>query len=156
MHDTYQNATIILNALRKVNPAPESMSYWTFTDIFEEPGTVNTPFHGGFGLMNMQGVKKPTYFAYRFLNELGKKELKTNDTDSWVCTNGQGDVQALFWNLTILPQDGVPNQSFYKRDLPPANTHPTRLSLNNLPKGKYMKEVYRVDYKLNDLSLIHI
>lgn len=150
VHDTYQNATIILNALRKVNPAPASMSYWTFTDIFEEPGTVNTPFHGGFGLMNFQGIKKPTYFAFKFLNELGKKELATNDSDSWVCTNEDGDVQALFWNLTMLNQNNEPNQIFYKKNLPPVGTHTVHLSLKDLPNGKYIKEIYRVGYKIND------
>jgi beta-xylosidase len=32
------------------------MSYWTFTDIFEENGPVPSPFHGGFGLINFQGA----------------------------------------------------------------------------------------------------
>lgn len=39
------------------------MSYWTFSDIFEEAGwpTTNIPFHNGFGLMNVFGVPKPGY-----------------------------------------------------------------------------------------------
>jgi xylan 1,4-beta-xylosidase len=150
IHDTYQNATIVLNALRKVNPAPESMSYWTFTDIFEEPGTVNTPFHGGFGLMNIQGIKKPTYFAYKFLNELGHNELKNSDKDSWICSNDSGEVEALFWNLTMLDQQKTPNQIFYKRNLPPVKSYRTRLYIANLPSGEYMKEVYRIGYRQND------
>ena len=35
------------------------MSYWTFTDIFEEAGPRVTPFHGGFGLLNYQDLSGP-------------------------------------------------------------------------------------------------
>jgi len=27
------------------------MSYWTFSDVFEEQGVVKQPFYGGFGLI---------------------------------------------------------------------------------------------------------
>ena len=49
----------------------DSMSYWTFTDIFEEGGPVPNPFHGGFGMLNFQGLRKPSFDAYQFLNRLG-------------------------------------------------------------------------------------
>jgi xylan 1,4-beta-xylosidase len=150
IHDTYQNATLILNALRKVNPAPNSMSYWTFSDIFEELGVAETPFHGGFGLMNMQGIKKPTYFAYKYLNELGRNELANTDSDSWVCSNNQGDVEALFWNVTALDQHRQPNSVFYKREIAPTRAFPTKLHIANLPSGVYQKELYRIGYKQND------
>jgi xylan 1,4-beta-xylosidase len=32
-----------------VGDAAQSMSYWVFTDIFEEPGPRFEAFHGGFG-----------------------------------------------------------------------------------------------------------
>ena len=39
----------------------EGYSYWTFSDIFEEGGMPYKPFHGGFGLLNLQGIpKRPT------------------------------------------------------------------------------------------------
>ncbi len=41
------------------------MSYWAYTDLFEEPGPPPTPFHGGFGLMNREGIRKPAWFAYK-------------------------------------------------------------------------------------------
>jgi xylan 1,4-beta-xylosidase len=150
IHDTYQNAAFVLNALRKMHPTPASMSYWTFTDIFEEPGPVLTPFHGGFGLMNMQGIKKPAYYAYKFLSELGNKELTNDDKESWVCTNGKDEIQALFWDITMLDQNKAPNQIFYRREHPSSKVNDTRLSLTNLPNGKYVREVYRIGYRQND------
>ena len=46
------------------------MSYWTYTDLFEEPGPPTAPFQGGFGLLNPQGIRKPAYFAYKYLHAL--------------------------------------------------------------------------------------
>lgn len=49
----------------------EGYSYWTFSDIFEEGGMPHTPFHGGFGLMNLQGIPKASYRAFQLLHKLG-------------------------------------------------------------------------------------
>ena len=95
------------------------MSYWTFTDIFEEAGPPVTSFHGGFGLMTLQGIKKPSYFAYQFLNQLGNKELSNRDSSSWVCKDASGNVQALFWNYTLLSPDSSYNQQFYNKIILP-------------------------------------
>ena len=52
-----------------------SLSYWTFTDVFEESGCCDMIFHGGFGMINLQGVVKPVFHAYRFMNSLGDELL---------------------------------------------------------------------------------
>ena len=77
------------------------MSYWTFTDIFEEAGPRATPLHGGFGLLNYQDLPKPSYFAFKFLNQLGDLELGCSDPAALVCRDQTGAVQALFWDFTI-------------------------------------------------------
>lgn len=149
-HDVYQNAPYVLNTLKRVEGNPASMSYWTFTDIFEEPGPVPSPFHGGFGLMTFEGIKKPTYFAYKFLNELGETELNNDDVHSWVCRNKKGDVQALFWNIVRADQGKESNQVYFKKDLPAREAEKVTVQLSNLKPGKYLREVYRTGYKLND------
>jgi xylan 1,4-beta-xylosidase len=99
-HDSYHSAAYILDKLKKCGDAPQSMSYWTFTDIFEESGPRWEAFHGGFGLMNYQDIKKPAFYAYQFLNRLGATELKDSDPSSWICTDNDGGVQALVWDFT--------------------------------------------------------
>ena len=54
----------------------EGYSYWTFSDIFEEGGMPGKAFHGGFGLMTMQGIKKITYRAFEMLHKLGSNLYK--------------------------------------------------------------------------------
>ena len=151
IHDSYVEAAYILDKIRKASRYVDAMSYWTFTDIFEEQGPRLTPFHGGFGLLNYQDIKKPAYYAYRFLNQLGGVELKSNDSSSIVCKDKKGNVQALFWDFTIThPGDTVNDQVFYKRDLPSKAAAPVTIKLGGLAAAKYKLQVYKVGYRVND------
>ena len=132
-------------------PVVNSMSYWTFTDIFEEAGPRTTPFHGGFGLINYEDIKKPAYYAYQFLNKLGDTELAAADSSSIICKDKAGNVQALFWDFTIdHPGDSVNNQVFYKRNLPSKLLSPTKLKLSGIKPGTYKLTVFQCGYSIND------
>lgn len=78
-HDSLQAATYLIKANVDSIGLVNSLSYWTFTDVFEEAGAGNSIFHGGFGLINYQGIVKPTFHAYRMLNELGDEILHKED-----------------------------------------------------------------------------
>lgn len=149
VHDAYISAPYILSRLKRSEGHVESMSYWTFTDIFEEPGPVPTPFHGGFGLINFQGLRKPSFYAYQFLNRLGAEELVSTDPDSWV-TRGDGSMQLLFWNYTP-PTTKESNQVYFKRDLPSKELGATRVSFAGLRPGSYTLNIYRIGYDVNDV-----
>lgn len=149
VHDSYISAAYILSKLKGSEGYADSMSYWTFTDIFEEPGPVPNPFHGGFGLMNFQGLRKPSFFAYQFLNKLGATELVSTDNSSWVCKSANG-IQILFWNFTA-PNTNESNQKFYTRDVPAKEVGPLQVSVKGLPAGSYTQRIYRVGYQVNDV-----
>ena len=151
IHDNYQQAAYVLEKIKQVGNAPNSMSYWTFTDIFEEAGPRFTPFHGGFGLLNYQGIKKSAYYAYSFLNNLGETELLNADSMAWACKNTHGDVQILFWDFTIThPGDSLNNQVYYIRDLPARQKGATTITIQDVPIGTYNLKVYQIGYKVND------
>jgi xylan 1,4-beta-xylosidase len=150
-HDSYHSAAYIIDKLRNCDDAAQSMSYWTFTDIFEEPGVRWEAFHGGFGLMNYQDIKKSSYFGYQFLNRLGATELKSHDRSSWICADKDGGVQALIWDFTnTFPGTNMINQVYFKRDLPAQPKGQVTLNLANVPKGKYTVETYKAGYRVND------
>jgi xylan 1,4-beta-xylosidase len=75
-HDFLQAATYVTKANLDSIGSVDSLSYWTFTDIFEEGGAGDTIFHGGFGMINAQGIVKPTFHACRFLAALGDTLVK--------------------------------------------------------------------------------
>lgn len=152
MHDTYQQAAFILSKVKGAYQSVNSMSYWVFTDIFEENGPRMTPFHGGFGLINYEDLKKPAYYAFKFLNELGPEELTDKDPASWVCKGSDGSVQALFWDYTpIVPPEGTNDQQFYQHEIPAKDIGHVSLSIANLPAGSYSMEVFHTGYRANDV-----
>lgn len=151
IHDSYHEAAFVLNKIKQTGNAANSMSYWTFTDIFEEAGPRFTPFHGGFGLMNIEGIKKPAYYAYAFLNKLGNTELLNGDSSSWACKNKKGDIQVLLWDYTYTLPDSVNNQSYYVRDLPAKSKGMVRIILSGVPQGNYLLELSQIGYKSNDV-----
>jgi xylan 1,4-beta-xylosidase len=70
--DTAHSAAFVLhNALALQGVANlEALSYWSVSDIFEEGGVDSQPFHNGFGIQTIYGVKKPVYRAMQMLAAL--------------------------------------------------------------------------------------
>jgi xylan 1,4-beta-xylosidase len=76
----------------------EAMSYWSFSDVFEEQGVVKTPFYGGFGLVAEDGIPKPALNAFAMLHQLGDQRLKV-DSDSALATRRRdGTIAIALWN----------------------------------------------------------
>ncbi len=156
-HDTYLNAAYVLNTLRHTDKTTESMSYWTFTDIFEESGVPTKPFHGGFGLITMAGVKKPTYFSYTYLSQLGKNEVKSSDENSWVCKDDEGNIQVLAYDITMPDLEAMKefNNRIFSKEVIPADKGELKIDLAGVEDGLYNLEVYRTGHRANDAQTIY-
>ena len=88
VHDSYVSAPYILSKLKASEGFVQGMSYWTYTDLFEEPGPPTAAFEGGFGLLSRDGIRKPAFFAYKYLHALQGRVLKTSDPQSMIAVNG--------------------------------------------------------------------
>ncbi|WP_348261556.1 beta-xylosidase [Telmatobacter sp. DSM 110680] len=155
VHDSYISAPYILTKLKASQGLLQGMSYWTFTDLFEEPGPPTAPFQGGFGLLNPQGIRKPAYFAYKYLHALLGDSLATNDPQAMLSAK-DGNVAAVIWNFEQ-PDQKVSNRSFYTKVIPshpvaPVNLHLTHLAANST----YHLEVHRTGFHANDAYTAYI
>ena len=150
LHDSYHEASYILDRIKKVGDAATSMSYWVFTDIFEEPGPRFTPFHGGFGMLNYQGINKPAFYAYKFMNQLGTSELKNSDAISWATKDENGNVQVLLWDFTYTLPDSINNQDYFIQDLPAKEKGKVTINIKDIPVGNYTVNIYQTGYRVND------
>lgn len=150
VHDSYIEASYLLYHLKRVSGLADSMSYWTFTDVFEELGNGLEPFHGGFGLMNLQSYKKPAYHAYWMLNQLGDMEVENSDSDSFICKTGEDDIQVLWWDYE-LPKQDIHNAVYFKRDLVPESAKDVEILLEGLPRGRYQVSLYQTGYGIHDI-----
>ncbi|WP_200926580.1 GH39 family glycosyl hydrolase [Sphaerimonospora mesophila] len=98
IHDTLFAATFITRSYLKCAALADSISYWTFTDVFEEGGAGIGPFHGGFGLVNENGVHKPTFHAFAMLERLGDRLLRATSDGVVTRDSRTSAVSAVFFN----------------------------------------------------------
>ncbi|KAL2678596.1 hypothetical protein Neosp_009345 [[Neocosmospora] mangrovei] len=115
-HDYVPAATYLARTMLESQGKIDSIAYWTFTDVFEEEGAGVEPFHGGFGLVNLQGIPKPTFHAFRILQSLGDQILQYNKSDGAIVRNSKsGLVSALLFHyppqLKTSPPPAYKNRS---------------------------------------------
>jgi xylan 1,4-beta-xylosidase len=75
------------------------MSFWTFSDVFEEGGPGREPFDGSFGLVALGGIKKPSYAAFALLNKLGQERISQDASNVLVTRRRDGTLVIAAWNL---------------------------------------------------------
>src|SRR5258708_34180636 len=60
----------IADTIRQCDGLTAMMSYWTFSDGFEEQGGVSTPFYGVFGLLAERSIPKAACNDFALLHQL--------------------------------------------------------------------------------------
>ena len=152
VHDSYFSAPFILHAIKSCEGSADMFSYWVYTDIFEEVGIGQEPFHGGFGLINLQSLKKPAFYAYKMLAELGDEEIVCDDKSAYVCRK-QDEVEVLFWNSVIPDQsNGNHNNLCFASSDPSKILADATVTLSGFEAGKeYTLTVETVGYKMGDV-----
>ena len=155
VHDSYISAPYILTKLKASQGLLQGMSYWTYTDLFEEPGPPTAPFQGGFGLLNPQGIRKPAFFAYKYLHALQGQTLRSTDPQAMLSTQN-GNVTAVLWDFEQ-PDQKLSNRPFYTKLVPSHAAAPVELRVTHLaPNAAYRLEVHRTGYRANDADSAYI
>lgn len=104
--DTTYVAPALAYDIAQCDGQVDMMSYWTFSDVFEEGGPPHDPFHGGFGLITEDGIKKPSFYGFSLLHRLGDVRLANSASDVLVTRKPGGSLVIAAWNLLDLDQQG--------------------------------------------------
>jgi len=88
----------LAETIRQCDGFVQEMSYWTFSDVFEEQGVVKTPFYGGFGLIAAGGIPKPAFNAFALLHGLGEQRLANTAAGTLVTRRSDGTLVLALWN----------------------------------------------------------
>ncbi len=148
VHDSHLSAPYILEKLRATRGLAQAMSYWTFSDLFEEAGPPPAPFHGGFGLMTRDGIRKPAWFAYKYLATLRGADIPVADSASFASADGNRTA-AVIWDWR-LPEQTASNRPYFSQPLPAERTAPVALFIRGLVPGRYRLQLRRTGYLAND------
>jgi len=131
-HDEPYAAAFMVKNFIDVAKLVKAYSWWTFSDIFEENYFSSVPFHGGFGLLTIDGIAKPSYRAFQLLHRLGTERLEVEGAHTTVdCTVVRGDHK-----ITVL----MTNHAFPKHPIQTEQVS-VELSAAQPPKAVWLERV---------------
>ncbi|MGB7267825.1 MAG: glycosyl hydrolase family 39, partial [Terracidiphilus sp.] len=107
----------IANVVRECDGLTQMMSFWPFSDVFEEHGVARSPFpvrplQEGRGLIAPDGIPKPSYVAFALLHQLGDERIFEPADDVIVTKQEDGALVIALWNL-VNPGDSGTNRSVH-------------------------------------------
>jgi xylan 1,4-beta-xylosidase len=97
----------LANTIRECDGKVDMMSFWTFSDVFEEGGPIAKPFEGQFGLRAKGGINKPSFYGFELLHKLGEERLANSSKDVIVTKTKDGSLAIAVWNLVDPDQRGA-------------------------------------------------
>jgi xylan 1,4-beta-xylosidase len=98
----------LADTIRQCDGLTKMMSYWTFSDVFEEQGVVKTPFYGGYGVMAIDNIPKPAFNAFKLLHLLGDQRIALDSDSALVTRKSDGTLVLAVWNYAPPGEDHAP------------------------------------------------
>lgn len=114
-NDTRKTAAYLVKTALDVADYVDGSSVWCFSDLFEEWHPFVEPFHGGFGLLNQDGIPKPSYYAMKMLAACGSQrmelgELATKGEVGYAAFRSAGEIQVLLFRQKMKNDDLAPKE----------------------------------------------
>lgn len=132
IHDEKMAASFIIKTALDTKNILDGHMFWCLSDYFEEQFLINKPFHGGFGILNNNGIPKPNFYAFKILNMLYKNRFDVNcDKIKCSCFKKENKLQILLYEFDF---------DYYKNE-----TNDINIRLNNKIKKacvSYINDVY--------------
>jgi xylan 1,4-beta-xylosidase len=138
--DTVFMGPWLANTIRECAGKIQAMSYWSFSDVFEEQGVVRNPFYGGFGLIAANRIAKPAFNAFAILHKLGNRQLATTSDTALVTRRDDGTLVIALWNYA----PPVGDTASYTPGKPGGSAKHFSIDVQHLPAAA-RATVWRVD-----------
>ncbi len=128
--DTSYVGPAVANTIRECDGMVDALSFWTFSDVFEEGGPIPEPFEGHFGLRAEGGINKPSFYDFPLLHRLGDTRISNPNTHAIVTRRSDGGLAIAVWNIVDPGETG--------------STQRVQLLFKNVPAGTPVS-ISRVD-----------
>lgn len=100
----------LADTIRQCDGLVDSMSYWSFSDVFEEQGVVKTPFYGGYGLIAEDDMPKPAFNVFKILHKLGEERIQLDSDSALLTRRKDGTLVLAVWNYAPPGESGSSKQ----------------------------------------------
>ncbi|HEY0944175.1 MAG TPA: hypothetical protein VGD81_02880 [Opitutaceae bacterium] len=139
--DSAFTAALALQAIKDVSGLADSYMWWTVSDVFEEGGPAARPFSGKYGLVNLHGVRKPAFHAFRWLAGMHDAELPLGHPSARATCSPSGDLRLLAWNLPEVGETDLGGGDWLLRGAPRTDT----FVLRGLRPGRWRLRIRILD-----------
>jgi xylan 1,4-beta-xylosidase len=106
VRETANEAAFVVKTMAEVSQLADYYAYWCLSDIYDQVGYGREPFHGNYGLLNLQGLRKPAYHAFQLLSLLGDERVLVGQLQS------KNALQSASGEVTVTHENGVPEACF--------------------------------------------
>jgi xylan 1,4-beta-xylosidase len=138
--DSPYMAAWLPNNIRQCAGLVQSMSYWSFSDVFDEQGVIRSPFYGGFGIMAEDSIPKAAFNAFAALHKLGEQRIAV-DADDALATKTHNGLAIALWNYAPPTGEGA---TYTPETKPAGPTRSFTLKLEHVSPSATV-EILRVD-----------
>lgn len=98
----------LANVIRECDGKVNYMSFWTFSEVFEEGGPPREPFTH-FGIRAIGGINKPAFYDFALLHQLGTERIANSSRNALVTKLPDGSLEIAVWNL--VDPDAAPHDA---------------------------------------------
>lgn len=95
-----KGAYLVRNMIDSVDMA-DIMGYWLGSDLYSAHHSSSSPVNGSAGLLTKDGIRKPAYYAFDFMDKLGKY-VRKRDEHYIITDNASGNYRIVCHNLKNL------------------------------------------------------
>lgn len=93
-NDTKKVSCFQVKSISEMEEYVTGSSIWTFSDIFDEFMMMPDEFSGGFGLLTINGIPKPQFYALKLMSQVGERKYKLPYTNNEIeITIYESDIQ---------------------------------------------------------------
>jgi xylan 1,4-beta-xylosidase len=128
----------LANTIRQCDGVVQMMSFWTFSDVFEEGGPFPRPLQGNFGLRAEFGINKPSFYDFALLHHLGTERIANPADNVLVTREHDGSLFIATWNIVDPAPDGEAASTLHTKP------RSVTLAFTNLPANA-AASIERVD-----------
>ncbi len=157
LNDSCYKGAYILKGIMDCFGQAQVLGYWVGSDIFAEHSDSGDLLFGGCGLVSVKGIKKPAFYAYRFLNSLGKYML-FRGKNSLVTTSGNNEYfivchnyRHLNYKYFLKKENELETEKLYQLF---EDNQPLQLNyqLTHLKNGKYKIKTHSVSEDFGNIQ----
>lgn len=150
LNDSCEQGAYILKNCIEMNGAVDMMAYWHALDLYSDYYDTDTVLNGDSGLVSRDGICKPSFYAFQFMNRLLPKVLEKNE-NSIITTNARNryviachNFKSLSSRYVFTDEDEIQLEDIeqYVEDIDPVKL---KFTIQNVQKGKYLVKTYRVN-----------